>query len=206
MDIMPVHADLQLPLERQLLLQLGERLRAARKRRRLSAASFAQEVGISRTTLHAVESGEGSPSMGTYVRVLSLLGMGADLALVGTGEAIAAPRQLSIPRHSHIPQDLQSLLMHEEAVRLLKADPALVVRARSTLARWRESGDPRTWPLWDEWKRILDKRDWKLALEKSERGNQLRQASPLTTLLPQDTRMGILRKVRAMKEPGHAVA
>jgi len=199
-------SELQTPLERQLLLQLGGRLRAARKLRRLSSAKLALEVGISRTTLHAVESGEGSPSMATYVRVLSTLGMCADLALVGTGEATITSRRPSVPRDSHIPQDLQSLLMHEEAVRLLKGDPSLLARAKSTLARWRESGDSRTWPLWDEWKRILEVRDWKLALQKSERGNQLRQASPLTTLLPNETRMSIIRKVRAMKESEHATA
>jgi hypothetical protein len=97
-----------------------------------------------------------------------------------------------------MPQDLQSRLMHQEAVRLLKLDPALASRALQTLARWRESGDPRTRPLWDEWEGIILASDWDAAVEKSERGNQLRQASPLATLLPADTRAQIIAFVKSL--------
>jgi len=43
----------------------------------------------------------------------------------------------------------------------------------------------RSEPLRDEWQRIIAERDWKLALEESDRGQQLRQASPMASLLPQ---------------------
>ncbi len=129
---MPAHSELGTALERQLLLQLGERLQRARQRHGLSATALAQRVGISRTTLQAVECGEPSPSIGTYVRVLAALDMAADLALVGTGESAARgdPARLASGRHG--PQDLQSLLMHEEAVKLIQRDPSLVERASAS--------------------------------------------------------------------------
>ena len=79
---MPAHTRLDSPLEQALLKQLGERLERARKQRSMSAAALAGVLGISRNTLKAAESGEASVTMGTYVRILSALGMASDLALV----------------------------------------------------------------------------------------------------------------------------
>jgi hypothetical protein len=46
------------------------------------------------------------------------------------------------------------------------------------------------------WVQIIQDRDWAAALEESERGNQLRQASPMATLLPNSVRLAIIRQVR----------
>jgi len=200
---MPAHSSIETPLERQLLVQLGGRLRDARKKQEWTSVDFARKVGISRTTLYAVENGDASPSLGTYVRVLSALGLSTDLALLGTGEGAHGP---SLPREKHIPQDYQSLLMHQAAVQLIRDNPELVSRAQQTLERWISTGDPHTQPLWLQWRRILDLALWNEALEESERGQQLRQASPLSTLLPQETRLAIIREVKALKERGHAQA
>ena len=69
----------------------------------------------------------------------------------------------------HGAQDYQSLLMHVEAVRLLNDDPGLVERAVATLARWRETADPRSYSLLDEWSGILERRDGNLAVARTER-------------------------------------
>lgn len=199
---MPAHSDVTSALERQLLLQLGERLKRARRSRALSSVDLARQVGISRTTLHAVESGEPSPTMGTYLRVLAALGLAADLALVATGESATRAAAVGIDTARHSPQDLQSLLMHKEAVKLIQRDPLLVERARSTLERWRARGDTHTMPLWDAWMRILQRGDWAKALANTQRGKQLRQASPLATLLPPATRRRILAEVNALKRSG----
>jgi len=90
---------------------------------------------------------------------------------------------------NHRRQDYQSLLMHVEAVRLLHRDPNLIDRLRASLERWRETADPRTLRLFDQWQQIIELRDWPSALSPSERGAQLRQASPMATLLDQQTRM-----------------
>lgn len=95
---MPARVRLEKPLEQELLSQLGARLAWVRKQRGLSAAALAAEVGISRNTLKAAESGEASVAMGTYVRILSTLGLVADLAFVAaagsrsqvSGDAVAA--------------------------------------------------------------------------------------------------------------------
>ena len=194
----------QPPLERQLLVQLGERLRSARETRGTSAVELARQLGISRTTLLAVERGLPSPSMGTYLSVMAALGLAADLALLATGEAdTVEPTPPSNLAH-HGAQDYQSLLMHVAAVRMLKQNPRLADRASATLERWRATSDPLSYPLLDQWKRILETREWHMAVAPDERGNQLRQASPLPTLLPQDKRLGIIRRVKEMKRKAHA--
>jgi transcriptional regulator with XRE-family HTH domain len=201
-NTMPAHSEFASSLERQLLLQLGERLKRARQSRGLSSVDVARQVGISRTTLMAVESGEPSPTMGTYLRVMSVLGMAADLALLATGESAAQPAREGVDAGRHGPQDLQSLLLHKEAVRLIQLDPSLVQRARSTLERWRVQGDTHTVPLWDEWTGILERADWAKALANTQRGRQLRQASPLSTLVPEAARLRILADVKALRRVG----
>ena len=62
-----------------MLSDLGERLRLARKRRKLSNAAVAQRAGISRTTLYKVEAGDPTATLGSYVRVLTVLGLEGDL-------------------------------------------------------------------------------------------------------------------------------
>lgn len=204
---MPAHSELGLPVERQLLAQLGERLRRARKSRALSSVELARQVGISRTTLGAVESGDPSPAFGTYVRVLSALGMVADLALVATSQpATDVESEPVAPMDLHRAQDVQSLLMHEEAVRLLRADPSLVVRLEQTLSRWSMRDDPNGRPLLQRWIDIVAARDWATATADTEEARQLRQASPMATLLPQETRLDIIRQVKALKERARATA
>lgn len=207
MPCMPAHSELSLPVERQLLAQLGERLRRARKSKALSSVALARQVGISRTTLSAVESGDPSPAFGTYVRVLSALGMVADLALVGSSSPVAGVQsEPPAPMDLHRAQDLQSLLMHEEAVRLLREDPSLVARLEQTLARWSTRDDPNSRPLLQRWIDIVAARDWAAATADTEEARQLRQASPMATLLPQQTRLDIIRKVKALKERARAAA
>ncbi|MFD2422810.1 hypothetical protein ACFSUI_00260 [Ralstonia solanacearum] len=95
-------------------------------------------------------------------------------------------------------EDLQSLLMHQEAVRLVRADPSLEARALETLEHWDTVASIRSKSLRDEWKRIITERDWKLALEESGRGQQLRQISPMAILLPEQVRLDIVQSARAM--------
>ena len=71
-----------LVLHRQLLLQLGDRLRRLRKARKLTTVEMAERAGISRMTLASVEAGDPGPSMGTYLRVMGVLGCAADLAFL----------------------------------------------------------------------------------------------------------------------------
>lgn len=64
-----------LPKHRRLMDRLGENLKLARLRRRLSAEQVAQRAGISRATLHKIEKGDPAVAMGSYFVVLNVLGL-----------------------------------------------------------------------------------------------------------------------------------
>lgn len=106
-----------------------------------------------------------------------------------------APRPEDLHHQFH---DLLSLVRHREAVRRMREDPSLVQRALATLRRWMSTTDPRNEPLLPEWKRILEDEDWDSALQETERGDQLRRASPMVTVLPPAVRMGILGHLREL--------
>lgn len=203
-------------LERQLLLQLGDRLKLLRKAQRIGTVEMAARVGITRNTLRAVESGDPAPSIGTYLRVMSVLGISGELALLAgdtlhpppTGSAAARSRRtapvvqvhVSADDSRHRLQDLRSLALHEEAVRLAKADPTLVRRAQETAKRWLATGDSRSASLWREWQAILSAGSWRKVLGRTRHAQQLRQASPLVTVLPEHVRQRVLEQVRTFKK------
>ena len=65
--------------QKRLLTGLGERLRLARLRRKLSVGLTCERAGISRMTLYRAEAGSSAVAVGTLVRILSVLGLEADL-------------------------------------------------------------------------------------------------------------------------------
>ena len=76
------------PNHQRLLEQLGERLRLARKRRKLTTGQVAERAGISRSTLYHLEMGEANSSMGTLLQVLMALRLEDDLALLGKDDVL----------------------------------------------------------------------------------------------------------------------
>lgn len=203
-------------LERQLLLQLGDRLKRLRKSQGLGTVEMAKRVGVSRTTLSAVEAGDPGPSIGTYLRVMSVLGISGELALLAgdtlqpapPGTAAARSRRarpvvqvlVSADESRHQVQDLQSLALHEEAVRLVRADPALLMEAQETLDRWLSSGHSRSVSLWREWQEILRHGKWRKILGRTRRAQELRQASPLTAVMPEQVRRSVLDQVNKLRK------
>ncbi|HSI57754.1 MAG TPA: helix-turn-helix domain-containing protein [Ideonella sp.] len=85
---MPSKAPVIFPSERRLLADLGERLRLARLRRKLTTTTVAQRAGISRTTLYKVEGGDGAVTLGSYLRVMAVLGLEGDFALLAADDAV----------------------------------------------------------------------------------------------------------------------
>lgn len=55
--------------------RLGAQIRAHRKALRVSATTAAQAAGMSRVTLHRIENGEPSVTMGAYLNAMSVLGL-----------------------------------------------------------------------------------------------------------------------------------
>jgi len=95
---MPSKAPLAFPTESRLLADLGERLRLARLRRRLTATTVAGRCAISRPTLVKVERGDPSVTLGTYLRVLVTYGLDSDLAAVARDDALGRRLQdLALP-------------------------------------------------------------------------------------------------------------
>jgi len=76
---MPSKPPIVFPQEQKLLSQLGERLKLARLRRKLSNTVVAQRAGISRTSLYKVEAGDPGATLGTYLRVMAVLGLEGDV-------------------------------------------------------------------------------------------------------------------------------
>jgi transcriptional regulator with XRE-family HTH domain len=90
---MPRKPPVIFPQEQRLLSQLGERLKLARKRRKLSNAVVAQRAGISRTSLYKVEAGEPGATMGTYLRVMAVLGLEADINVLAADDKVGRKLQ-----------------------------------------------------------------------------------------------------------------
>lgn len=67
------------PQARRQLAALGDRLRAARLRRKMSQPMLAERVGVSVPTIGKLEDGNPTSSLATVLRVLAVLGMGADI-------------------------------------------------------------------------------------------------------------------------------
>ncbi len=208
---MPASVQLSSALERQLLLQLGQRLKAARQAKGLTSTELAAAAGLSRMTLSAIESGEPSPTMGSYVRVMGVLGFGADLALLANlatspqdSQMAGAPASARPSVSRHQLQDLQSLALHQEAVRLVKRDDKLRLKALQTLDQWRAQPGSRSSPLWDEWSVVLHRKQWRRVLANTQRSNELRQASPLLSVLPEQVRQKVLDDIKSLKSQASA--
>jgi transcriptional regulator with XRE-family HTH domain len=77
-----------LPKHQRLLAELGENLKLARLRRRLSAEQVAERAGISRSTLHLIESGSAGVSLGKLMEVLVVLGMESDFSQIAADDVL----------------------------------------------------------------------------------------------------------------------
>ena len=94
----------------------------------------------------------------------------------------------------HERQDARSLALHEAAVTQLRAHPELAERALAILKNWETLAHAASRPLRNEWKIIIIARRWDLAVADTERGNELRQASPLVFVLDRSVRVEIRRR------------
>ena len=62
-----------------VIFKMGIRIKKARLRRNIMAETLAEQVGISKGTLSAIEQGETTVSIGAYAEVLHALDMVSDL-------------------------------------------------------------------------------------------------------------------------------
>lgn len=81
------------PNQQKILEQLGEDLKLARLRRRLSTEQVAERAGISRSTLWQIEKGIPSVSMGAYLQVLFVLGFDKNLLQLANDDVLGRKLQ-----------------------------------------------------------------------------------------------------------------
>jgi transcriptional regulator with XRE-family HTH domain len=85
------------PPDQERLARLGERLRAARKRQRVTTVAAAQAAGISRVTLHRIERGEPTVAIGAWMAAASALGLAFDLLDANAAnQASKLPKQIRL--------------------------------------------------------------------------------------------------------------
>lgn len=85
---MPRQRPTHLPKHQRLLEQVGENLRLARRRRRLTTNQVAERAGISRSTLYHLEKGEANTSLGTLLQVLVALKLETDLGRLASDDQL----------------------------------------------------------------------------------------------------------------------
>ena len=95
----------------RLLNEVGMHLKLARLRRKYSSETVAQRAGITRRTLSKVEQGDPAVALGVYARVMQVLRLEGDLALLGADDKLGrklqdagitpklrAPKRASVPK------------------------------------------------------------------------------------------------------------
>lgn len=82
------------------LKALGERIRAHRERQKVSATVAAEAAGMSRVTLHRIERGEPSVTMGAYVSAIDAVGLQLELrdpqARPATADIASLPERIRL--------------------------------------------------------------------------------------------------------------
>lgn len=99
---MPAKAPRTAQAEATQLGLLGQHIRQRRKALRVSATVAAQAAGMSRVTLHRIERGEASVTMGAYLNAMAALGLGIDV--VALSQPQIEPEQRVSSRRSDNPQ------------------------------------------------------------------------------------------------------
>ena len=82
-----------LPATEAHLLRFGERLRLARRRRRLSSKQVAERAGMAPMTLRSLERGGSGVTIGAYLAVMQVLGIERDLDLLGQADPLGRELQ-----------------------------------------------------------------------------------------------------------------
>ncbi len=76
------------PKTKKILDRLGENIKLARLRRKLSTEQVAERANISRPTLSAIEKGSPTVSIGSYIQVLFVLGLAEDFLKVANDDEL----------------------------------------------------------------------------------------------------------------------
>lgn len=81
------------PKTMTILSELGENIKLARLRRKLSTEQVAERANIGRTTLWAIEKGSPAVALGFYAQVLFVLGLEKDILKVAGDDPLGRKLQ-----------------------------------------------------------------------------------------------------------------
>jgi transcriptional regulator with XRE-family HTH domain len=101
--------------QKNILSRLGENIKLARLRRKLSTRSLAERSGIAVSTLVSIEDGAPSVSLGNYLHVLSVLRLEEDLLLIADKDPIGREIQdagLIIKKRAPKKREVSSAIKH----------------------------------------------------------------------------------------------
>ena len=81
------------PKHQKIMEQLGENIKLARKRRKLTTVQVAERANINRTTLYHIEKGKPNVSIGAYFNVLRVLGLHNDFLKLAADDPLGRKLQ-----------------------------------------------------------------------------------------------------------------
>jgi transcriptional regulator with XRE-family HTH domain len=82
-----------LPRVQQILDELGENIKLARLRRKLSTMQVSERANLSRQTIVSIEKGMSGVSIGAYLQVLFVLGLEKDMLTVAGDDLLGRKLQ-----------------------------------------------------------------------------------------------------------------
>ena len=89
----------------EALARLGERLRLARVRRRITSALMAERIGVSHATMTAIEHGAPGVAIAHYASALFVLGLLGDLESVAADDELGRRLQdMGLPKRVNLPK------------------------------------------------------------------------------------------------------
>jgi transcriptional regulator with XRE-family HTH domain len=101
--------------QKNILSRIGENIKLARLRRKLTIRSMAERAGIAVSTLSNIECGSPSVSIGSYLQVLSVLRLEENLLLIADKDPIGRQIQdagLVVKKRAPKKRDTLSVIEH----------------------------------------------------------------------------------------------
>ena len=160
---MPAKSPINTNAATAKLATLGPQIRARRKALRVNATTAAQAAGMSRVTLHRIENGEASVTMGAYLNAMAVLGLDfgvlvPPVAAAGRGEHHAKGWIPARIRLAEYPQ-LERLAWHVHGIDELTPAEALGIYERNWRHLDSKAMEPRERHLVDALRLALGQRN-----------------------------------------------